>query len=216
MPAPATAYILQGVPTYGGSVQGELCTPTGAALLKHFVQRFGPAPVMRVEKTGYGMGKKDFEAANCVRAMWGQSGSEAGRETVLELCCNLDDMTGEALGFAQERLLEAGALDVFTQPIGMKKGRPGVLLTVLCREEDREGLVSLLFLHTTTLGVRERLCARYTLARSQERAETPWGPVGVKVSTGWGVTRRKPEYEDLARIAREQGLPLEQVRSQLS
>lgn len=216
VPAPATAYILQGVPTYGGTVQGELCTPTGAALLKHFVQRFGPAPVMRVEKTGYGMGKKDFEAANCVRAMWGQSGSEAGRETVLELCCNLDDMTGEALGFAQERLLEAGALDVFTQPIGMKKGRPGVLLTVLCREEDREGLVSLLFLHTTTLGVRERLCARYTLARSQERAETPWGPVGVKVSTGWGVTRRKPEYEDLARIAREQGLPLEQVRSQLS
>ena len=216
VPAPATAYILQGVPTYGGAVQGELCTPTGAALLKHFVQRFGPAPVMRVEKTGYGMGKKDFEAANCVRAMWGQSGSEAGRETVLELCCNLDDMTGEALGFAQERLLEAGALDVFTQPIGMKKGRPGVLLTVLCREEDREGLVSQLFLHTTTLGVRERLCARYTLARSQERAETPWGPVEVKVSTGWGVTRRKPEYEDLARIAREQGLPLEQVRSQLS
>ena len=91
-----------------------------------------------------------------------------------------------------------------------------MLLTVLCREEDREGLVSQLFLHTTTLGVRERLCARYTLARSQERAETPWGPVGVKVSTGWGVTRRKPEYEDLARIAREQGLPLEQVRSQLS
>ena len=216
VPAPATAYILQGVPTYGGTVQGELCTPTGAALLKHFVQRFGPAPVMRVEKTGYGMGKKDFESANCVRAMWGQSGSEAGRETVLELCCNLDDMTGEALGFAQERLLEAGALDVFTQPIGMKKGRPGVLLTVLCREEDREKLVSLLFLHTTTLGVRERLCARYTLARSQERAETPWGPVGVKASTGWGVTRRKPEYEDLARIAREQGLPLEQVRSLLS
>ena len=216
VPAPATATILQGVPTYGGAVEGELCTPTGAALLKHFVQRFGPAPVMRVEKTGYGMGKKDFAAANCVRAMLGQSGSESGRETVLELCCNLDDMTGEALGFAQEQLLEAGALDVFTQPIGMKKGRPGVLLTVLCREEDRERFVGLLFAHTTTLGVREHLCARYTLERSQETAETPWGPVGRKVSTGWGVTRNKPEYEDLARIAREQGLSLEQVRSQLS
>ena len=216
VPAPATATILQGVPTYGGAVEGELCTPTGAALLKHFVQRFGPAPVMRVEKTGYGMGKKDFAAANCVRAMLGQSGSASGRETVLELCCNLDDMTGEALGFAQEQLLEAGALDVFTQPIGMKKGRPGVLLTVLCREEDRERFVGLLFAHTTTLGVREHLCARYTLERSQETAETPWGPVGRKVSTGWGVTRNKPEYEDLARIAREQGLSLEQVRSQLS
>ena len=216
VPAPATATILQGVPTYGGAVEGELCTPTGAALLKHFVQRFGPAPVMRVEKTGYGMGKKDFAAANCVRAMLGQSGSASGRETVLELCCNLDDMTGEALGFALEQLLEAGALDVFTQPIGMKKGRPGVLLTVLCREEDRERFVGLLFAHTTTLGVREHLCARYTLERSQETAETPWGPVGRKVSTGWGVTRNKPEYEDLARIAREQGLSLEQVRSQLS
>ena len=148
--------------------------------------------------------------------MVGQSGSESGRVTVLELWCNLDDMTGEALGFAQEQLLEAGALDVFTQPIGMKKGRPGVLLTVLCREEDRERFVGLLFAHTTTLGVREHLCARYTLERSQETAETPWGPVGRKVSTGWGVTRNKPEYEDLARIARKQGLSLEQVRSQLS
>ena len=124
VPAPATAYILQGVPTYGGAVEGELCTPTGAALLKHFVQEFGPAPVMRVEKTGYGMGKKDFEAANCVRAMLGESGS-GGAGTIAELCCNLDDMTGEALGFAQERLLEAGALDVFTTPIAMKKNRPG-------------------------------------------------------------------------------------------
>ena len=130
VPAPATAYILQGVPTYGGSVQGELCTPTGAALLKHFVQRFGSSPVMRVEKTGYGMGKKDFEAANCVRAMLGQTQEES--TTIAQLACNLDDMTPEALGFAQERLWEAGALDVTTAPIGMKKNRPGVQLTCLC------------------------------------------------------------------------------------
>ena len=213
VPAPATAYILQGVPTYGGSVQGELCTPTGAALLKHFVQRFGPSPVMRVEKTGYGMGKKDFEAANCVRAMLGQTQEES--TTIAQLVCNLDDMTPEALGFAQERLWEAGALDVTTAPIGMKKNRPGVQLTCLCRLEDREKLVSVLFAHTTTLGVRESLCTRYTLARSQRTVETEHGPVRVKEARGWGVTREKPEYEDVANIAREQGLTLDQVKELL-
>lgn len=213
VPAPATAYILQGVPTYGGSVQGELCTPTGAALLKHFVQRFGPSPVMRVEKTGYGMGKKDFEAANCVRAMLGQTQEESA--AIAQLACNLDDMTPEALGFAQERLWEAGALDVTTAPIGMKKNRPGVQLTCLCRLEDREKLVSVLFAHTTTLGVRESLCARYTLARSQRTVETEHGPVRVKEARGWGVTREKPEYEDVAKIAREHGLTLDQVKELL-
>ena len=213
VPAPATAYILQGVPTYGGSVQGELCTPTGAALLKHFVQRFGPSPVMRVQKTGYGIGKKDFEAANCVRAMLGQTQEES--TTIAQLACNLDDMTPEALGFAQERLWEAGALDVTTAPIGMKKNRPGVQLTCLCRLEDREKLVSVLFAHTTTLGVRESLCTRYTLARSQRTVETEHGPVRVKEARGWGVTREKPEYEDVANIAREQGLTLDQVKELL-
>ena len=213
VPAPATAYILQGVPTYGGSVQGELCTPTGAALLKHFVQRFGSSPVMRVEKTGYGMGKKDFEAANCVRAMLGQTQEES--TTIAQLACNLDDMTPEALGFAQERLWEAGALDVTTAPIGMKKNRPGVQLTCLCRLEDREKLVSVLFAHTTTLGVRESLCTRYTLAHSQRTVETEHGPVRVKEARGWGVTREKPEYEDVANIAREQGLTLDQVKELL-
>lgn len=213
VPAPATAYILQGVPTYGGSVQGELCTPTGAALLKHFVQRFGSSPVMRVEKTGYGMGKKDFEAANCVRAMLGQTQEES--TTIAQLACNLDDMTPEALGFAQERLWEAGALDVTTAPVGMKKNRPGVQLTCLCRLEDREKLVSVLFAHTTTLGVRESLCTRYTLARSQRTVETEHGPVRVKEARGWGVTREKPEYEDVAKIAREQGLTLDQVKELL-
>lgn len=213
VPAPATAYILRDVPTYGGSVEGELCTPTGAALLKHFAQSFGPSPVMRVEKIGYGMGKKDFEAANCLRAMLGQT--QEGRETIAQLCCNLDDMTPEALGFVQERLWEAGALDVTTTPVGMKKNRPGVLLTCMCRLEDRERLVSLLFRHTTTLGIRESQCSRYTLSRSQRSLETPWGPVRIKTSAGWGVTREKPEYEDLAKIARDQDLPLDKVKELL-
>ena len=213
VPAPATAHILRDVPTYGGSVEGELCTPTGAALLKHFAQSFGPSPVMRVEKIGYGMGKKDFEAANCLRAMLGQT--QEGRETIAQLCCNLDDMTPEALGFVQERLWEAGALDVTTTPVGMKKNRPGVLLTCMCRLEDRERLVSLLFRHTTTLGIRESQCSRYTLSPSQRSLETPWGPVRIKTSAGWGVTREKPEYEDLAKIARDQDLPLDKVKEML-
>lgn len=209
VPAPATALLLQGIPSYGGEIAGELCTPTGAALLKHFVQKFGPQPRMAVQAVGYGMGKKDFPRANCLRAMLGD-GQQPGEE-ILELRCNLDDMTGEALGFAQERLLEAGALDVFTTAIGMKKCRPGILLTVLCREEDREKLVQCLFRHTTTLGIRETLCQRHTLARHVEQVETPWGQVRKKVSTGQGIYREKYEYEDLARLAKEQGVSLREV-----
>lgn len=206
VPAPATALLLRDVPIYGGEIQGELCTPTGAALLVRFADSFGPMPVMRLRSVGYGMGKKDFPRANCVRALLGET-EEAGG-TVAELRCDLDDMTGEALGFAMERLLEAGALDVFTTQVGMKKSRPGVELTVLCRPEDREAMVELIFLHTTTLGVRETMCRRYTLRRRVETADTPWGPVGKKISQGYGVTREKLEYEDLARIARREGVSL--------
>lgn len=213
VPAPATAEILKGVPIYGGQIQGELCTPTGAALLKHFVTHFGDMPVMRAEAVGYGMGKKDFAMANCLRAVLGQTDGQG--ETIAELSCNLDDMTGEAVGFAMEQLLAAGALDVFTIPISMKKNRPGVLLSVLCRPEQQEELTALLFRHTTTLGVRQTLHRRNSLQRSTGQAQTPYGPVACKISQGWGVTRRKPEYEDLARLARAQGLSLGQVLEQL-
>ena len=209
VPAPATALLLQGIPSYGGEIAGELCTPTGAALLKHFVQKFGPQPMMATQAVGYGMGKKDFPRANCLRVLLGDT-QQLGEE-ILELRCNLDDMTGEALGFAQERLLEAGALDVFTTAIGMKKCRPGILLTVLCRESDREKLVQCLFRHTTTLGIRETLCQRHTLARYVEQVETPWGQVRKKVSTGQGIYREKYEYEDLARLAKEHGVSLQEV-----
>lgn len=209
VPAPATAHILREVPTYGGSVRGELCTPTGAALLKYFVNSFGPSPVMRVEKIGYGMGSKEFEAMNGVRALLGET-EEAG-DSVLELRCNLDDMTPEAVGFAQEQLLKAGVLEVYTTPVGMKKNRPGILLTCLCRPEDKEKALSTLFAHTSTLGVRESLCSRYTLRRSQYTVETELGPVRVKESSGWGVSRCKPEYDDLARLAEQHGLSLQEV-----
>ena len=209
VPAPATALLLEGIPIYGGSIRGELCTPTGAALLRRFVTRFGPLPPMRVEKTGYGMGTKDFEAANCVRAMLGQTEESTGH--IVELACNLDDMTPEAVGFAMEQLFAAGALDVYTTPIGMKKNRPGVLLTCICREDDREAMLRTLFRHTSTLGVRVSVCDRYTLSRRQYAVQTPDGEIRVKESSGWGVLRRKAEFEDLARIARQTGKSIAEV-----
>ena len=213
VPAPATAYILNGVPMYGGAVKGELCTPTGAALLKHFATRFGDMPVMRTEAIGYGMGKKDFEQANCIRAMLGET-EDAG-DSVLQLECNVDDMTAEELGFAMEAILAVGALEVYTVAAGMKKSRPGTLLSVLCHEAEKEKLVRVIFQNTTTIGVREHACSRYTLKRSFETVQTPYGEVQKKISSGYGVTREKYEYEDLARIAREQGMSLEEVRKSI-
>lgn len=209
VPAPATQELLRGIPIYGGAVTGELCTPTGAALLRRFVMEFGDLPVMAVEATGYGMGKKDFPIANCLRAMLGTGEEEAGQ--VVELSCNLDDMTGEELGYAVEALREAGALEVYTTPVFMKKNRPGTLLTVLCKPTDRERMVEKLFRCTTTLGIREASFRRYTLERSIEQAQTPYGSLRYKRASGYGVTRRKPEYEDLAQIARQQNTqwPLE-------
>jgi len=213
VPAPATELLLRGVPIYAGEIRGELCTPTGAALLTYFADEFGPMPVMRVEKSGYGLGTKDFETANALRILQGETEEQGDR--VLELVCNLDDMTPEALGFVQELLLSQGALDVYTTGIGMKKNRPGIMLTCMCREEQRDEMLESLFRHTTTLGVREYRCARYTLRRSERSVETPFGPVRVKRSEGWGVCREKAEYEDLARIAREQGISLKEAEALL-
>ena len=213
VPAPATAYLLRGIPIYSGEIMGELCTPTGAALVKHFATEFGDMPVMKVHSIGYGMGRKDFPRANCVRAMLGDT-EDAG-DQIVELRCNVDDMTGEAVGFALEQLMAGGALDAFTVPIGMKKSRPGVLITVLCREEQKESMVRLLLKHTTTLGIREFPCQRYTLSRSVETVNTPYGPVRKKVSSGYGIRREKYEYEDLAKIAREQDCSIAEVLAKI-
>ena len=210
VPAPATAFILQGIPTYGGGIKGELCTPTGAALLKHFATRFGNMPTMTVQAIGYGMGKKDFQTANCVRTMLGESADQ--RDTMAELSCNVDDMTAEEIGFATDRLFEGGAVEVYTIPIGMKKSRPGTLLSVICKPQDVEKMVKLLYKHTSTIGVREALTKRFILDRKIEHMETPYGEVRVKTSSGYGVRRKKYEYEDIARIARENDLSLSEVR----
>ncbi len=213
VPAPATAWLLQGIPAYGGQIQGELCTPTGAALLKYFVTRFDAMPVMKTGAIGYGMGKKDFERANCLRAMLGETAGLT--DTVVELTCNLDDMTAEAAAFAAERLRESGALDVYTLPVGMKKNRTGLQLCVLCREADKETMIGLIFRHTSTLGIRETVMRRYVLDREIKTLQTPYGDVRYKISSGYGVKRGKFEYDDLARIAREQNQSLKEVAASL-
>lgn len=213
VPAPATAYILRDVPIYGGRIQGELCTPTGAALLRHFVTSFGDMPPMKVSSIGYGMGNKDFEAANCVRAMLGETGTTG--DTVAELSLNVDDMTAEQIGFLTETLFEAGALEVYTVPIGMKKSRPGTLISVMTRESDKDRIIELIFRHSTTLGVRENISRRYTLDRRIETEETRFGAVRKKISSGYGVTREKYEYDDLSRIARENGISITDVRKEI-
>ena len=213
VPAPAAAELLRGVPIYGGELRGELCTPTGAALLRQFVTRFGDLPAMTLDRVGYGMGKKEFDRPNCVRAILGEMPS--ADETVCELRCNVDDMTGEAIGFAAERLLAAGALDVYTAPIGMKKSRPGTLLCVLCRARDLETILQTIFRHTTTLGVRRTDLQRYTLTRRIETVQTPLGAVRCKISTGYGTERRKFEYDDIARLARENGCSIQEVLAKI-
>lgn len=210
VPAPATSHILKNIPIYTCEIKSELCTPTGAALLVHFATKFGNMPVMKTSDIGYGMGKKDFEAANCVRAFIGQT-EDKSDDTVAELCCNLDDMTAEAIGFAQEQLLSSGALDVYTIPAQMKKSRPGTLLCVLCRESEKEKFAKLIFQCTTTLGVREKICRRYTLLRSEKTIKTDLGEVRKKVSSGYGITREKYEYKDLAKIAEERGINIQEA-----
>ena len=214
VPAPATALILKDVPTYGGHIQGELCTPTGAALLKHFASRFGDRPIMRTKAIGYGMGKKDFEQANCVRAFLGES--ERQREQITKLECNLDDMTGEDIGFATEQLFQAGAKEVFTQAVGMKKNRPGILLTVLCLTEDADRLAEEMMKHTSTLGIRRQEMSRYVLQRSVETLSISYGEVRMKQASGMGVKRSKPEFEDVAALARKYQVPLRTIREKIT
>lgn len=213
VPAPATAYILQDVPCYGGSIKGELCTPTGAALLKYFVKSFGDMPTMRVKAIGYGMGKKDFPAANTVRAMLGET--DTPTEQIVMLHFNVDDMTAEEIAFSTERMFEAGAVEVFTVPIGMKKCRPGTMVCAICHPEKKENVLNAIFRNTSTLGVRESVCTRHVLGREFISYDTPFGAVRAKISEGYGVRKEKLEYEDLARIAKEQGISIAELRSKI-
>ena len=233
VPAPATAYILKEmqIPCLSGTESGELLTPTGAALTGFFTNAFGKMPEMTFDGIGYGMGKKDFSRANCVRALLGQTtddedGQDGARDEVSELSCNLDDMTPEDLSFAMDRLFEAGALDVFTTPAGMKKSRPGVVLSALCHREQKASVIKAFFAYTTTLGVREKVCQRCIMTSSFETvtlSEADFGTpasedsqktasIPVKRSKGYGAVRLKPEYDQVAAAAETFGVPTSEVR----
>lgn len=219
VPAPATAEILKGIPYYTGSIQTELCTPTGAAILKHFVNAYSDMPSMRISDCGIGLGTKELPVANMIRIFSGETDTDPvaqnNHDTIIDLSCNLDDITGEALGFAMEQLLAAGALDVFYIPIQMKKNRPGILLHCLCEPADRETFTRLIFTHTTTRGIRYQEFERAKLNSSLHEEDTPFGTIHIKKSEGYGTSLQKIEYEDRKKIALEQGLSLREIEHDL-
>jgi uncharacterized protein (TIGR00299 family) protein len=225
VPAPATAEILRGVPTHAGAVAFEACTPTGAAILAATVDAFTTEMSLSIERIGYGIGHKDGPIANVLRVFLATSAASAAarpsvaaapttidREDAIVLECNLDDMTGEAAGYVLERLLANGASDAWTTPILMKKSRPAFTLSVLCPPEREAALAQLLLRETTTLGLRRRDVTKLVLPRTVEQIATPFGLVRVK--TGWldgRPVKRKPEHEDLQRLAAERSLPLREI-----
>lgn len=217
VPAPAAVELLKGVPVYSSGVNVELVTPTGAAIVKTLFKRFSSFPEMKIDKTGYGAGTRDFPGhANVVRLTVGESHSglesKLSQETISVLEANLDDLNPQVFGYVVERLLEQGALDTFGIPVQMKKNRPGTLLTVLCRPEDAAKLTDVIFRETTTLGVRRRDEQRQLLQRKWVTVSTPWGDVRLKIASMNGtVTNCSPEYEDCRRIAAEHNVPLKTV-----
>jgi uncharacterized protein (TIGR00299 family) protein len=218
VPAPATVELLADAPVYSSGVQAELVTPTGAAIVRTLASRFAAFPEMKIEKSGYGAGSRDFPGhPNVVRLTVGEAASdtliaETSSEMITVLEANLDDLNPQVFGYVMDRLLDEGALDAFGMPVQMKKNRPGMLLTVLCKPEDASKLTHLIFTETTTLGVRRRDETRRTLARRWEQVRTQWGDVRIKIASMNGtVTNYAPEYEDCRRIAAEHHVPLKQV-----
>lgn len=212
VPAPATAELVKGIPTYAGRFEGELLTPTGAALLKYYADEFSYQPLMNVIKCGYGTGNKNFESANVVKAVLGEVTDELISENIIELNCNVDDMGAEDMAYATKALIENGAKDAFVTPVIMKKGRSGMLLTVLCSAIDKERFVSLIFKHTSTIGIRVKETERIILNRHEETVHTKLGDVRVKYSEGYGVKREKPEFEDLRKLAEENNISVAEAR----
>jgi hypothetical protein len=215
VPAPATLKLLAGAPVYSSGPQVELVTPTGAAIVKTLAARFASFPAMKVEKSGYGAGSRDFpDHPNVLRLTIGEAAGAAttlaDRITVLE--ANLDDLSPQVLAYAMERLLSDGALDVFSAPVQMKKNRPGALLTVLSKPEDADRMAKLIFAETTTLGIRRREEQRHVLARRWESVLTNWGPVRIKIASMNGtISNYAPEYEDCRALAEAHHVPLKAV-----
>jgi uncharacterized protein (TIGR00299 family) protein len=220
VPAPATVEILQDAPVYSSGVQAELVTPTGSAIVRTLAGRFGAFPPMKLEKSGYGAGSRDFSGhPNVVRLTIGEAAVvvKAESDVVAVLEANLDDLNPQVFGYVIDRLFEEGALDSFAIPVQMKKNRPGMLLTVLCKPEHAEKLTALIFSETTTLGVRRREEARQLLARRWESVITPWGEVRMKIGSMNGkINNYAPEYEDCRKIAAQHRVPLKTVMQEAS
>jgi uncharacterized protein (TIGR00299 family) protein len=219
LPAPAVVELLRGVPTYGIPIEGETVTPTGAALAVALSHEFGLQPPMRWEAVGYGAGTAVRPLPNLLRLFLGEAyapiNAQGTWQSIVQIETNLDDATPELLGYLMERAFEQGALDIFFTPVQMKKNRPGVLVTLLASPERAEPLMNLLLSETPTLGVRYMLLNRRCLERTIHTVQTPWGAVRLKVAReGERVLHVAPEYEDCARLAREHGIPLQQVMQQ--
>jgi uncharacterized protein (TIGR00299 family) protein len=216
VPAPATAALLKGVPVLGGPVEGELVTPTGAALVATLAAEFGPLPPMTLTAVGYGAGSRQYDGhPNVLRALLGDAAPVAPvREEVLVVECTIDDMNPQGYGFLMERLFGAGALEVFYTPVQMKKNRPGTLVTVIAPQERFGEITEILFRESTTIGLRHTLAGRIELGREVVSVKTPFGRVRVKVSSlGGRTTQAQPEYEDCRRAALASGVPLKEVQA---
>ena len=211
VPAPATAHIIEGLPVFGGEEEGERLTPTGAALIRYFADQFGSMPEMTVAGTGYGVGTKEFSSGNFVRAFIGESVDPRAKDYVVELAANIDDMTAEQISYAMEMIYKAGAVEVFTTPVTMKKSRPGTLITAICPVKAKEDVLTAFFKHTSTIGIRERGYTRHILDRSIETVDTSLGSVRIKRSSGYGVNKSKLEYDDISAIASEKDMSLSEV-----
>lgn len=212
VPVPATVRLLKGIPVYDSGIRAELVTPTGAALISSLAKGFGAMPAMRMQAAGHGLGAREHAALpNMLRVIMGELRTPAPPDSVFVLEATIDDMSPELAGFAMETLLEAGALDVAFIPAQMKKNRPGLLLSVVCRPADRQALALAMLEHTTTAGVRMQPAERMTLAREKAFVETRLGRLRAKVLHGPGGRRFVPEYEDCARLARKKKLPLKEV-----
>lgn len=215
VPAPATMRLLRGVPVYAGSQKAELVTPTGALLITGYASQFGPIPSMRVSAIGYGAGTRDFpQSPNVLRVLIGESDTAVSSHSVIVIEAEIDDMNPQIFGVAMDRLMEAGALDVFYTPIQMKKNRPGTLMTVLAPPALKDRLTSVIFRETTTIGVRHRETMRDCLDRETIPVDTELGVVRIKVARRGGEPlNAAPEFEDCARLAAEHNLPTKHVQA---
>lgn len=218
VPAPATVTLLDGVPVYSSGVQSELVTPTGALLISSYATSYGPMPAMTIEKAGYGAGDRDLpNTPNVLRVLVGESAGQPGTEQIVVLACEIDDMNPQLFGSVMDRLYAAGALEVYFASVQMKKNRPGTLLTILARPEQRQELSAIVFRETTTIGVRYHEVTRERLEREMTEVVTPFGIVRVKVARlGGTIVNASPEFEDCLRLASDRKVPVKDVQAAAS